>query len=267
MTQEERTDVDTEEVSNSPQDDAPSVTELRETIEELKTKQTEYETRIGSLVREKGQVETDFQQWGENTQRYYQEQAELAQATIVDLESKLIERSDEDGARAVLDARGERDIATARVADERDAENKRVQQALTDAKQQVVAAFGIDIELFSSTRTPQDVWALAGQINKDERAQELREIVSELKPTITSEPETTREDEVEEQEKNSQTPDSSRGASSAASRRGASVDDTVTAKVNQLEEAIKSARKRKRLPEMMALSMQLKSLKAEHGLQ
>lgn len=262
MTNERGTDGVSEEVSNSPEGTEESVAELQSKIEELKQEREEYESRIGTLVRDKGTTQKQYQDWSTNLNRFYEEQAELTKDTIVSLESQLMEVSDLEGAQAVLKARTEREKAEKDAQQERAALLVNQQQELQSAIAEAAETFDIDPTELASATTSKQANSMAAKKRREIDKQELKDLVSAMTPTSTANEEDTRDEEVAGEEENSRTPAASRGTTS---KRG-SVDDAVAARVAELEGALKDAQKKKQLAVALAVGFELRKFKADNGL-
>tara|TARA_R110000765_G_scaffold72922_1_gene142493 strand:- start:8259 stop:9071 length:813 start_codon:yes stop_codon:yes gene_type:complete len=245
--------------------------DMQTKIAELEAEKKDLNSRVGDMARKMGEQERDlegkYQEWYTGLQSYYDEQLKSKDGAINILEDRLIEVDDTDGAKTVLEERKQREQVVAQAEEDRRSEQANRQQILQNTIQQAIGTFtDVDPSALSSAATPQEVWRMAGDLNKRVQDSKLDERMNALKEELLSAVTPTREAEVPAQEEASRTPGSSRGSETASmSRRDGG--DTANAELNQLEEALLQARKQRNLPKTVALQGQLHSLKRQLGLQ
>jgi hypothetical protein len=267
----ETEDIVEQSTDSLDQDPNLSSDDMQAKIAELEAEKKDLNSRVGDMARKMGEQERDlegkYQEWYQGLQTYYDEQLKAKEGAINNLEERLIEVDDTDGAKTVLEERKQREQVVAQAEEERRAEQANRQQILQNTIQQAIATFtDVDPSALSSAATPQEVWRMAGDLNKRAQDSKLDDRMNALKEELLSAVTPTREAEVPAQEEASRTPGSSRGSETAStSRRDGS--DAANAELNQLEEALLEARKQRNLPKTVALQGQVHSLKRQLGLQ
>jgi hypothetical protein len=258
--------------AESPDPDQPLLDDAQEStrIRELEDENKQLQSRIGDLARrigeEKAQQEREYGDYFKRLTAWYDEHINGLKDTIAKLERKLIEVSDEDGAKAVLAARQEREAEENRAAQNRRAQEEAERQALEQALAEASAALGVEVdELRKTARSPQDAWRVAGQISKTRQEQTLQEMVTQKLAEAGINRVPDREEEVPDQEAASRVPSPSR-ASESAPRRSRRENDAVLTELNSLEERYQKARKTQKLSQAVALRGQIEAFKREHNL-
>jgi len=245
--------------------------DMQAKIAELEAEKKDLNSRVGDMARKMGEQERDlegkYQEWYTGLQSYYDEQLKAKDGAINNLEEKLIEVDNTDGARLVLEERQQRESAAAKVEQERREQQVNRQQVLQGAIQQAVGSFpDVDPSALSGAATPQEVWKMAGDLSAKAQESKLDEKMNSLKEELLAAVKPNRDAEVPAQEEASRTPGTSRGSESAStSRRDGS--DAVNAGLIELEEKYEQARKGKKLAVAVALQGQILSYKRSFGLQ
>ena len=124
----DETDLDDGQSNDSPDDTNPSViSELQAQIRAISDEKTQLESRIGDMARKMGESEKkmvgEYQDYFANLTAFYDEKLKSASDTIANLETKLIDVSDREGAQTVLQERTERERR------EQENNQKRMQEA------------------------------------------------------------------------------------------------------------------------------------------
>ena len=260
------------EQSTDSLEDDPNLSSgnMQTKIAELEAEKKDLNSRVGDMARKMGEQERDlegkYHEWYTGLQSYYDEQIKAKDGAINTLEQRLIEADDTEGAKLVLEERQQREAALAKSETDRREQSQKRQQVLSQTIQQAVTTFtSVDPSALSSAATPQEVWQLAGDLNKKAQDSQLDERLTSLKEELLSAVKPSREAEVPAQEEASRTPGSSRGSETAStSRRDGS---NANAELNQMEEALLKARKDRKLATAVALQGQIHSLKRQLGLQ
>ena len=245
--------------------------EMQAKIAELEAEKKDLNSRVGDMARKMGEQERDlegrYQEWYQGLQTYYDDQIKSKDNAINNLEQKLIEADDSDGARLVLEERQQRDEAAAAAEQERREQQMRRQEALSQTIQQAVGSFpDVDPSALTGAQTPQQVWQMAGELSAKAQEAKLDDKMNALKEELLAAVKPSRDAEVPAQEEASRTPGTSRGSQTAStSRRDGS--DAAHAGLIELEERYETARKGKKLAMAVALQGEIISYKRQHGLQ
>ena len=245
--------------------------DMQTKIAELEAEKKDLNSRVGDMARKMGEQERDlegkYQEWYTGLQSYYDEQLKSKDGAINILEERLIEVDDTDGAKTVLEERRQREQVVAQAEEDRRAEQVNRQQVLQNTIQQAVATFtDVDPSALSSAATPQEVWRMAGDLNKRAQDSKLDSRMSALKEELLSAVTPTREAEIPAQEEASRTPGTSRGSETASTSRRDGTD-SVNAGLIELEERYNEARKQRKLAVAVALQGEILSYKRSFGLQ
>jgi len=265
---EDITEQSTDSLSENPN---LSSDDMQTKIVELEAEKKDLNSRVGDMARKMGEQERDlegkYQEWYQGLQTYYDEQLKSKDGAITNLEQKLVEADEHDGARLVLEERQHREQAAAEAENERRERQVQQKQAIQTTIQQAISAFpDVEPSALGSATTSEQVWKMAGELSNKMKETQLDDKMNALKEELLAAVKPNRDAEVPAQEEASRTPGTSRGSETASTSRRDGTN-AANAGLIELEERYEQARKGRKLAVAVALQGEIISYKRQHGLQ
>ncbi len=254
------------------EDDLQSSTDDGNRVGQLETELADYKQRLGNAVRVHGeeskQLQTEYTTWAAGMKQYYDELAASKDQTIGTLEDKLIELSDSDGAKAVLEGQRARQEEEQAKREAREAAESAKRQEVTSAMESATRAFPqVTVDDLKDSVNAEAVWKRASELNTEKQEQVLTATMEERMAELTQKMEakfgiTAADAEVEEQEQASRTPGSSSQPVVAPAGRGVK-EDPRSARLNELREALVQAKKTHQLQSAVGIKGDIIALETE----